>query len=392
VNSVELWRDYDYYAIERELAVAARRGDFNTVRVSLSYEVWAHNSTLFGNRLQHFVATAFSRGMRTVPVVFDMTQHPNVPRCTLHAVNPDDIEDTRKCWYPSPSYTRSDDIGWWVTEGHAYMDWLIEALPSTLPGMFIWDVVSSPEDYPPPRPDARPEMPRRPAKVPNLANASTVVGTSVSGPGVSYSVAEGEHAWNVHAWTFVQYMSQYMRNHSDVPITVGVHVDNVAKVADWVDVLTFQTSHRLQQPDPPTPHPTHTGSGAIHAQQTANERFWGQMGQPSGSSGYGRGHGEQGFNIKGDGTDMIGGDTHGRARLTPTETAQAVARSRNMPIFNTRTGCADRGWNANPFDQSVESARYNSLPDYMWDHLLRGAADCVKGCNDDTGGCIAASF
>jgi hypothetical protein len=44
---------------------------------------------------------------------------------------------------------------------------------------------------------------------------------------------------------------------------------------------------------------------------------------------------------------MIGGDTHGRARLTPTETAQAVARSRNMPIFNTRTGCADRGETCN---------------------------------------------
>jgi hypothetical protein len=153
------------------------------------------------------------------------------------------------------------------------------------------------------------------------------------------------------------------------------------------------------------------------------------MGQPSGSSGYGRGHGEQGFNIKGDGTDVIGGDTHGIARLTPTETAQAVARSRNMPIFNTRAGCSDRGetcshdnhfpykpwprlaallhkphhsfallcsvfsgWNANPFDQSVESARYNTLPDYMWDHLLRGAADCVKGCNEDTGGCVAPSF
>lgn len=199
VNSVELWRDYDYYAIERELAVAARTGDFNTVRVSLSYEVWAHNSTLFGNRLQHFVATAFSRGMRTVPVVFDMTQHPNVPRCTLHAVNPDEIEDTRKCWYPSPSYTRSDDIDWWVTEGHSYMNWLIEALPSTLPGMFVWDVVSSPEDYPPPRPDARPEMPRRPAKVPNLANASTVVGTSVSGPGVSYSVPEVRCFWRACA-------------------------------------------------------------------------------------------------------------------------------------------------------------------------------------------------
>ena len=190
VNSVELWRDYDYYAIERELAVAARGGNFNTVRVSLSYEVWAHNSTTFGKRLQHFVATAYSRGMRTIPVVFDMTQHPNVPRCTLHAVDINNIDDTRKCWYPSPSYTRSDDIDWWVTEGHYYMDWLVAALPPNVPGMFLWDVVSSPEDYPPPRPDARPEMPRRPAKVPNLANASLVVGTSVSGPGVSYNVPE----------------------------------------------------------------------------------------------------------------------------------------------------------------------------------------------------------
>ena len=41
---------------------------------------------------------------------------------------------------------------------------------------------------------------------------------------------------------------------SDVPVTVGVHPDNVVKVADWVDVLSFQTSHRLQQPEPPTPH------------------------------------------------------------------------------------------------------------------------------------------
>lgn len=178
---------------------------------------------------------------------------------------------------------------------------------------------------------------------------------------------------------------------------------------------------------PVAAQPTHKGSGAIHAQQTANEQHWSQMGQPSGSSGYGRGHGEQGFNIKGDGTDLIGGETHGVARLTPTETALAVARNRNMPIFDSRAGCANRGetcirfhltrvlaathtctshqllalshcpmpfagWNANPFDQSIESARYNTLPDYMWDHLLRGAADCVKGCNEATGGCMAPSF
>ena len=65
---------------------------------------------------------------------------------------------------------------------------------------------------------------------------------------------QGEVAWSEHVWTFTQYMSHYMRNHSEVPVTVGVQVDNLDKVADWVDVLTFQTSHRLQQPEPPTPH------------------------------------------------------------------------------------------------------------------------------------------
>ena len=189
VNSIELWRDYDHYVVERELAVAARLG-FNAVRVPLSYEVWQHNDTLLGMKLQHFVTTAYSRGMRTIPVVFDMTQHPNVPRCTLHSINPNDLGDTRKCWYPSPSYTRSDDLEWWVTDGHDYLDWLAAELPLRVPGMFLWDVVSSPEDYPPPRPDARPEMPRRPAAVPNVANASAIVGLSVSGPGTSYNVPE----------------------------------------------------------------------------------------------------------------------------------------------------------------------------------------------------------
>ena len=32
----------------------------------------------------------------------------------------------------------------------------------------------------------------------------------------------------------------------------GVRVENLVKVSDWVDVLTFQTSFRLDQPEPPT--------------------------------------------------------------------------------------------------------------------------------------------
>ena len=245
INAVEMWRDYDRFEIERELAVAASEsgGRFNTVRVPLSYEVWAHNATEFGDMLQHFVDAAHYRGMRTIPVVFDMTQHPRETRCSLHTVSPDDLNDTRKCWYPQPSYTLSDDLEWWVKEGHEYLDWLAELLPAHNPGMLLWDIVTSPEDYPPPRPDARPDMPRRPAPVLNGAtgggtarspdvgmwgnssqttdlNASEIVGVSVSGPGVSYSVPLAERAWEQHVWTFAQYMATYMRKASSVPVTI----------------------------------------------------------------------------------------------------------------------------------------------------------------------------
>jgi hypothetical protein len=41
---------------------------------------------------------------------------------------------------------------------------------------------------------------------------------------------------------------------SDFPVTVSVKdVDNIQQVADWVDVLAFQTVLTLQQPKPPIP-------------------------------------------------------------------------------------------------------------------------------------------
>ena len=48
-----------------------------------------------------------------------------------------------------------------------------------------------------------------------------------------------------------------------------------------------------------------------------------------------------------------------------------------MPVFNTRSGCEHRGWNANTFDQRVESARYDQVQRFMWDYMLRGAVDCA---------------
>ena len=41
---------------------------------------------------------------------------------------------------------------------------------------------------------------------------------------------------------------------SNVPVTVSVrNIENLRKVAAWVDVLAFQTVASLEQPEPPTP-------------------------------------------------------------------------------------------------------------------------------------------
>ena len=160
----------------------------------------------------------------------------------------------------------------------------------------------------------------------------------------------------------------------------GVRVENLVKVSDWVDVLTFQTSFRLDQPEPPTPRPTHTGREATvqrDVHETPSEKRWRQMGQPSGSSAVGRGQGEPGFDIMGSGVNTVVGDTDGSVRLTPTEQALQVSEALGMPVFNTRSGCEHRGWNANTFDQRVESARYDQVQRFMWDYMLRGAVDCA---------------
>ena len=159
-----------------------------------------------------------------------------------------------------------------------------------------------------------------------------------------------------------------------------MRVENLVKVSDWVDVLTFQTSFRLDQPEPPTPRPTHTGREATvqrDVHETPSEKRWRQMGQPSGSSAVGRGQGEPGFDIMGSGVNTVVGDTDGSVRLTPTEQALQVSEALGMPVFNTRSGCEHRGWNANTFDQRVESARYDQVQRFMWDYMLRGAVDCA---------------
>lgn len=69
-NDVEFWRDYDRVQIEQELAYA-KRLNLNLARIFLSYVVYEREQEEFLSKLQHFVTTAWSMGIYTLPVVWD---------------------------------------------------------------------------------------------------------------------------------------------------------------------------------------------------------------------------------------------------------------------------------------------------------------------------------
>ncbi len=72
---------FDLAAIENELDIAQSTG-FNTLRVTLSYEVWRADPSGFMSRLDEFISAADARGIRPTLIFWDdvnFTTNPNVP-------------------------------------------------------------------------------------------------------------------------------------------------------------------------------------------------------------------------------------------------------------------------------------------------------------------------
>ncbi len=65
-----MWREYDPDVIERDLGYAARL-NLNSIRTWLSYEYWLEDRDAHGEKLEHFLETADSYGLRVLLGLFD---------------------------------------------------------------------------------------------------------------------------------------------------------------------------------------------------------------------------------------------------------------------------------------------------------------------------------
>lgn len=110
VNSIEMWRQETFRPdiIRRELTWARGLG-MNSVRVFLSYTVWAAEGQRFLDTLEEFLAIADGCGMTTVPILFDDCAFDGGAD-PVYGPQKDPIPGVHNSrWVPSPGFAAEDD-------------------------------------------------------------------------------------------------------------------------------------------------------------------------------------------------------------------------------------------------------------------------------------------
>ena len=109
VNDVQMWQKETFHPqlIRKELAIARSIG-MNSVRVFLSYTVWAQEQQAFLDTFEEFLSIADECGMLVMPILFD--------DCAFDGIDPvygpqpeptPGVHNSR--WVPSPGFRIQDD-------------------------------------------------------------------------------------------------------------------------------------------------------------------------------------------------------------------------------------------------------------------------------------------
>lgn len=110
VNDIEMWMDATFNAplIQKELNIAAQLG-LNSVRVFLSYLVWAHEGETFLKNFETFLSLAAEAGLTVMPILFDdcAFDFGKDPEYGPQPAPVPGVHNSR--WVPSPGFALQDD-------------------------------------------------------------------------------------------------------------------------------------------------------------------------------------------------------------------------------------------------------------------------------------------
>lgn len=189
-HTIDFWRDYEDSEVVRDLGYAKRLG-LNSARIFLSHAVWAEEPDNFMRRLRHFVRTADSMGISTMPIFWDSCFDESEPDFHRRGGN----------WIPSPGVHHLGESFW--TEGERFCRAILEGLDGE-PGVLMWDVMNEPRV-------------------------------------TTWLKHADEDARTEVIWAFVRHFCRYLKSLEDKrPITVGVHASTeLPNVLDDVDVASF---------------------------------------------------------------------------------------------------------------------------------------------------------
>lgn len=129
-NSIETWRDYKPEIVEKELSYA-KRLNLNLARVFLSFVVYENDPDEFLKNFQHFVKTAWSCGIHTMPVVWDACFDEVQPAYDIDSL----------MWVSNPGTEQWDED--FYSKGEPYCRALVDVM-RVEEGIFLWDIMNEP--------------------------------------------------------------------------------------------------------------------------------------------------------------------------------------------------------------------------------------------------------
>lgn len=117
-NAYQQWKEYDHEIAQRDMGFA-KSVNLNAIRVWLSYEYWLENPQKFEENLEDFISTAFEKGLRILPSVFECCGTDPSPE-TMNCKDQFDCDAVR-----SPGNAITADRTRWG-EPFRFLDWFME--------------------------------------------------------------------------------------------------------------------------------------------------------------------------------------------------------------------------------------------------------------------------